>query len=372
MSRNSLGATSVGTKAIFAGGWSSTTSQPVREVSIYETDSNAPDVLIGYKNNGALNANGNLDVEIQITDLSPIIRVLINEEVKAIKTPSDTLTFILEMPPGAELAVKASDGSGNTMQGKFPLTQGRTNEAILSSAAPKHKYYALLMAVEKYADPTIVPLSEPVKDANLLKNLLTTKYDFNNEDIMVLKNPTSDEMSLAFDSLTHKVTSEDDLLIFYAGHGDLDKNTKIGYWLLSDASRTNKARWYRNSALREDIAAINSRHTLLISDACFSGGIFKTRGIDNNASLGINNMMKLPSRKAMTSGAQTTVPDKSVFMKYLLKYLQENDKQFLPSADLYYSIRMAMNNNANTVPQYGEIQEAGDEGGDFVFYQPSK
>jgi len=116
----------------------------------------------------------------------------------------------------------------------------------------------------------------------------------------------------------------------------------------------------------ENIGAINSKHTLLIADACFSGGIFKTRAPFNNATLDIANMIKRPSRKAITSGSLTTVPDKSVFMKYLLKALDENENKFYPTEELFDEIRMAMKNNADTKPQYGEIQKVGDEGGNFV------
>jgi hypothetical protein len=117
----------------------------------------------------------------------------------------------------------------------------------------------------------------------------------------------------------------------------------------------------------ENIGAINSKHTLLIADACFSGGIFKTRAVViNNASIDISKLIKSTSRKAMTSGSLTTVPDKSVFMKYLLKTLNENENKYLPSEDLFDAVRIAMKNNSNTRPLYGEIQNVGDEGGDFV------
>jgi hypothetical protein len=69
----------------------------------------------------------------------------------------------------------------------------------------------------------------------------------------------------------------------------------------------------------------------------------------------------------MTSGSLTTVPDKSVFMRYLLKTLNENENIYLASEELFDVVRMAMRNNAGTKPLYGEIQNAGDEGGDFVF-----
>ena len=76
--------------------------------------------------------------------------------------------------------------------------------------------------------------------------------------------------------------------------------------------------------------------------------------------------MKRSSRKAMTSGSLTTVPDKSIFMRYCLKVLQDNQNKYLPSEDLFDEIRLAMKNNSDTKPLYGEIQNAGDAGGNFV------
>lgn len=226
--------------------------------------------------------------------------------------------------------------------------------------------YALLIAVEEYKDPAIVSLSEPLKDAKQLKEILIGHYTFDSADVTMLINPTFEEINVAFDDLSHRITPTDNLLIFYAGHGYFDEKTNIGYWLPSDAQEKNRAKWFRNSALVENIGAINSKHTLLIADACFSGGIFKTRAALNNANLDYANQMKRASRKAMTSGSLTTVPDKSVFMRYLLKTLNENENMYISSEELFDFVRLAMRNNAGTKPLYGEIQNAGDEGGDFV------
>lgn len=234
------------------------------------------------------------------------------------------------------------------------------------SSSSTHRYYALLIAVEEYQDPAITALSEPVKDALKFKEVLLKKYTFEEKDITVLKNPTFEDINVAFEQLSHMIQPTDFLLIFYAGHGYFDEKTNIGYWLPVDAQEKNRAKWFRNSALVENIGAINSKHTLLIADACFSGGIFKTRAPFNNANPDIANMLKRPSRKAMTSGSLTTVPDKSVFMKYLLKSLDENENKYLPSEDLFDEIRLAMKNNSNTKPLYGEIQNVGDEGGNFI------
>jgi hypothetical protein len=80
-------------------------------------------------------------------------------------------------------------------------------------------------------------------------------------------------------------------------------------------------------------------------------------------------LYKLPSRKAITSGALSAVPDKSVFMEYLLKRLEQNQNPLLSAEELFSSFRMAVINNSikGQVPQYGDIINAGDEGGDFIF-----
>lgn len=231
----------------------------------------------------------------------------------------------------------------------------------------EREYYALIMGVNDYEDPSITSLDEPVNDATKLKNLLVRKYTFKEENIDFLKNPTNADIIIAFEKLTHEIQPEDFLLIFYAGHGYFNEKTNIGYWLPSDARKENTVKWFRNSALVENLGAIQSKHTLLISDACFSGGIFKTRAAFNNANTTIADMLQRPSRKAMTSGALTTVPDKSIFMKYLLKILEENTNKYLPSEDLFYDLAIRMKNNSDTRPLYGEIKNVGDEGGNFVF-----
>ncbi len=61
------------------------------------------------------------------------------------------------------------------------------------------------------------------------------------------------------------------------------------------------------------------------------------------------------------------VPDKSVFIEYLIKRLDTNKKKYLASEQLYSSMKEAVINNSPNIPQYGTIQNVGDEGGDFIF-----
>ena len=229
------------------------------------------------------------------------------------------------------------------------------------------KYYALIIGNNEYTDSAISTLDEPIKDATKLYNVLTSKYSFNPKNVTLLKNATYVQMIDAFDKLSNTLTKNDNLLVFYAGHGWWDKKKNLGYWLPSNAKQSSTAFWIRNSTISDYMASIKSKHTLLIADACFSGSIFKTRSAFDNAPIAIKKLNNLPSKTAMTSGNLMEVPDKSVFLKYLVKRLEENTDKYLPADKLFSSFRIAVMNNSPNAPQFGTIQNAGDEGGEFIF-----
>lgn len=238
----------------------------------------------------------------------------------------------------------------------------------LSNELKKRKYHALIIGVQDYKDESIVDLDQPIADAKALHDELVLEYSFKEEDITFLENPDRTSIIETFDRLTNSVTNTDNLLVFYAGHGIWDEQIEQGYWLPSDAKKSSKAAWLSNGTIRDYIRAIDSKHTLLITDACFGGGILKTREAFQ-ASKAMLEMYKLPSRKAMTSGALKTVPDKSVFIEYLLKALKNNNQPLISADQLFTSFKYNVINNSpnGQVPQYGVISLADDEGGDFIF-----
>jgi uncharacterized caspase-like protein len=254
---------------------------------------------------------------------------------------------------------KVADNTGNIVFRQAGDTDARP--AVLG------KYYALIIGINNYQDPLISELDKPIKDAELFYNALTSRYTFEESDVRLLRNATMEDIVNALDYYAKVVKPEDSFLIFYAGHGVWDLDAEIGFWLPSDARKDSKLAWFRNSTLRDYLREISSKHTLLISDACFGGSIFKTRAAFTDATLAINKLYELPSRKAMTSGTLTEVPDQSAFLKYLVERLIDNKEKYLSAEQLFSSFRIAVINNSNVVPQFGEIKEVGDEGGDFIF-----
>ncbi len=233
------------------------------------------------------------------------------------------------------------------------------------------KYRALIMGVSRYKNegPGLQSLDNPVRDAQSVYDMLTKKYTFEPQDVILLKNPTRQDIIDAFDKLSNETGENDNVLVFYAGHGVWDKQKDLGYWLPSDAQMSSRSAWIANSQIKDYLSdnVIRSKHTLLITDACFGGSIFKSRSVSAETFVRVNELAKEPSRKAMTSGNLSAVPDKSIFIQQLLKKLGENNDEYLPGQQLFSRIYEPIVNNAPTNPVYGVIQGAGDSGGDFIF-----
>jgi len=229
------------------------------------------------------------------------------------------------------------------------------------------KYHAIIVSESQYLDQSIHDLTGPKNDADKLYSLLISKYFFKTEDVMRLQNPTRGNIIDAIELKRKTLTNDDNLLIFYAGHGFWDENLKMGYWLPSDSKKDSKSNWVSNADLSTYLSAIQANHILLISDACFSGAIFKTRAI-GDMDQGTKRLFELKSRKAITSGNLKEVPDNSILMKYFLKELELNESPFLTSDQIFSKIRPDILNNSSTEPLYGVIHNTGDEGGEFVFY----
>jgi len=334
-------------------------------VSIPKINITSPEVTRGLR---VVQSSNILHVAGIATDPSGIFSVVVND-IQATVAANGNFTADVPMSLGENpLMVVAMNM--NMKKGAYTFHVVRNNvsataQANLSQTVSQGKFYALLIGVQDYQDPNIQSLEGPITDATKLSQALTTNYTFLPENVTILKNPTKHELFKSLEDIQKRVTPEDNLLIFYAGHGLFDKEQMQGYWFPRDAVKGSRDTYISNFDLIGYITAINSKHTLLISDACFSGSIFKTRSIDL-ADKGIQALYNVNSRNAVTSG-MTEVPDKSVFMEYLVKNLNKNTDPFLSAEQLFASFKPAVMNNSGQVPQFGVIQNTNDEGGDFIF-----
>jgi len=305
----------------------------------------------------------------KVEDASRIDMVTIDSKIVEINKKGVFSTKVNLQKGENKFMVVAIDEHSNIKEKMVIIEYAPLEVSLAQKIAKESKYYALIIGIDNYPDPAIPSLDNPINDATKLRDILISKYTFDTDNIQFLTNSRRIDIIYALDNLARYVKSTDNLLIFYAGHGYYDTESNIGYWLPSDARKISKADWFRNGTLADYLKEIKSKHTLLITDACFGGSIFKSRSAFSDASTDIYKLYNLPSRKAMTSGSLTEVPDKSSFTAFLLDRLENNNQKYTSSEQLFSSFSTAVVNNSETEPQFGEIKNVGDQGGDFIFIQ---
>lgn len=237
--------------------------------------------------------------------------------------------------------------------------------------------YALIFAVNEYDEWG--DLSNPVFDAKAIEDELSSYYGFETELVL---NPERVEVLTKIREYAGKSYQEkDQLLVFFAGHGKFDEITRMGYLAAADSRISDEVSdsYISHSAYRDYINNIPCDHILVVIDACF-GGTFDqvlaragSRGADAQyyeltKTEFIERKLKYQTRKYLTSGGKTYVPDgrpgaHSPFARKMLEALRNyggGDKI------LTYTELLTYFEALNPQPRSGEFG-ANEPGSDFIF-----
>lgn len=232
------------------------------------------------------------------------------------------------------------------------------------------RYVALLFAAEGYEHWH--PLDRPIDDARALQAILTKQYLFAEADVKLVIDPTRDDIINSLDQLSSTLGENDNLLIYYAGHGAVRKAGKQGSWIPVDGETDKSSSWVSIDDIVGRLSGLSARHVLVIVDACFGGTLLNkidnTRGGEPDAGA-VAQIYNRRSRKAMTSGAAEEVSDASPFMALLRAELGNNKRPTLFATQLFSAVHDSLvNRDYAQAPQFSNIGSLdGNDGGDFVF-----
>lgn len=234
------------------------------------------------------------------------------------------------------------------------------------------KFYAIVIGESQYRK---LPSLETAKnDAQSIASLLRTQYGF---EVELLVDATRAEIWQALEGSRQRVTANDNLIVFYAGHGTLDPINETGYWQPVDADPANTANWISAGQIAELLDYHPAKRALVIADSCYAGSI----GLDPSATVrdgARQARMDRKSRMAWTSGNLQPILDAgdsqhSVFTRAVLNVmLRDSMPAELEVQDVYAAVRKEMKQSARRVaqeqePQLTAILDAGHEGGGFLF-----
>lgn len=291
----------------------------------------------------------------------------------------------------AQTQLAALPSSGPTLRtptARSPQELVETQASVSEATAPTMigdmnfgKYYALIIGNRQYR--SLSNLETPLNDARELANVLETMYGFQVELLL-----DADRFSImqSINALHEKLGENDNLLIYYAGHGNLvdlgERST--GYWLPVNADPPpNDSFWVPNEFVTNHLGRINAKRVLVVADSCYGGLLSNSPGHLFFGESAQRNQLeyiryKLPrrSRLLLSSGGDKPVIDSggeghSVFARELINVLKANTR-VLSAPDLFSTIRepvikRALANNFNQEPIYKSIKGAGHEVGDFFF-----
>ncbi|WP_020536551.1 TonB family protein [Lewinella cohaerens] len=215
-------------------------------------------------------------------------------------------------------------------------------------------------------------LNNAVRDVKAVSELLIRDFGLPRQKVTLLfnKEATRENIILALEKMAATVTSQDSLLVYYAGHGHLN-NRQRGFWVPTDAPRDGISYYIPNSTIRDYLGDIPSLHTLLVSDACFSGSLF-VRG-ERSGELVASELAQLPSRWAICSGRHDEVVadgpagQHSPFAESILDVLRTTARPYITTNFLLGQVREQTRSNYEQLPDGGPIHGVGHKRGEFIF-----
>lgn len=264
-----------------------------------------------------------------------------------------------------------------------PSQPGRgSQKAAIGLPRPKDisfgTYHALVVGNVEYRE--LPRLRTATNDAKEVARVLREEYGF---QVTLLLNATRYETLSALNTLRERLTSKDNLLIYYAGHGDLDQLNQRGHWLPIDAERTSSANWISNISITDVLNTMSVQQLLVVADSCYSGTLTRSAlgrlepGITPEQRLHlVERMAQQRSRMVMTSGGLEPVVDSvdgkhSAFARVFIRLLEAN-RGVLAGQELFQLLQLqvvlaAQGLAVRQVPEYAPIKLAGHESGDFFF-----
>lgn len=238
--------------------------------------------------------------------------------------------------------------------------------------------YALIIGIESYVPP-LKRLNTPLKDAKDVATVLRDQYGFTVQ-LLLDREATRNSILEALNKYRRSLQSNDNLLIYFAGHGYNDSEKDEAFWLPVDANSLDSPNAISADDITGAVRAIRSLHVLVVSDSCYAGDIANIRRnveMDEDSKERqqfIRVRRTLRSRTLISSGGDEPVADggpsgHSVFAFAFLRALNSEMDDEFTAEDMFHDF--LEKRVAGQSPGYFMLLNADPGRGDFVFVRKS-
>lgn len=226
------------------------------------------------------------------------------------------------------------------------------------------KHYLLMIAIDRYSD--LLQLNNSVKAARDLTEVLHQRFLFEKENTVTLydEQATRRKILEAFENISEKLTTEDNLIIFFSGHG-LAVTRSREYWIPFQGDIDEIRTLISLREIVYQISTIRAKHILLINDSVISASL-----IQRTRSVGGERDDSIRSRWVLSSGREEIGPDGPVgnltpFMRVLINLLRTTTSDLWIS-DLSRTILQLTENRSKQLVFGNALYGTGDDGGEFL------
>ena len=235
-------------------------------------------------------------------------------------------------------------------------------------APPQGRRIALLVGNNEYKNP-IPPLETPITDVSKIAQVLSSRFGFSTH---IVKDASQARIIEELNKIAGDAKPDDYVLLFYAGHGYLMEDIKMGFWIPVDASVKTAKGWISNQDISKMLAAIPANQLILISDSCFSGTLTKEQKVADIQPGQHEEIVKRRSVVVLSSGGDEPVSDEgkdghSIFAWNLINTLKDIGG-VTPGVQVWKTVHKEVKKDYPQEPQYGAVVSAGHSGGgDYIF-----
>ena len=253
------------------------------------------------------------------------------------------------------------------------------NSTARSQGSVWGDYYALIVGINDYKEWP--QLKTPVKDSQALKDVLVNQYGFDEKRVVLRTDAQASRTRIISDlrNLASNLKETDNLLIYYAGHGQLDDLTGDGYWIPAEGKLKDPSTWISHFVVKSILSSekVRGKNIVVVADSCYAGSMLRggpsLLSIDDQGyQQKLFKAAALRSRQIITSGGVEPVADggkdgHSLFAYYFLKALSENERQFVDLENLFHTrVWTPVTEIGNQRPNVGRLKTPMDDDGQFV------
>jgi len=242
-------------------------------------------------------------------------------------------------------------------------------------------YHALIIGINNYKQwPR---LQTAVKDATVIRDTLVTRYGFAEKNVILRTDKAATRLQIIRDLryMAQSMRPDDNLLIYYAGHGQLDDLTGDGFWVPAEGAMKAPGTWVANSYIKAILSSekVQAKNVVVIADSCYSGSML--RGGPSLMSMDDQRYQEklaekaaLRSRQVISSGGVEPVADggaegHSLFAFYLIDALRKNDREVIDLENLFHTkVWKPVTEIGDQRPNVGRLKTPMDQDGQFVLY----